>query len=100
MQCVREHNGVLPPPHIFLLLSQGGEGKAPPTKKRGGKGGSHPLPPPRDLDFSPSDEVAGHNLTGSRDSLVAAAPPGRSEQNRLNPPPLTVNDASEGFSFL
>ena len=23
-----------------------------------------------------------------------------SEQNRLNPPPLTVNDASEGFSFL
>ena len=85
-------------PLIFSFSSHKEEKeKLPPTKKRGGKGGSHPLPPPRDLDFSPSDEVAGHNLTGSRDSLVAAAPPGRSEQNRLNPPPLTVNDASEGF---
>ena len=74
--------------------------KSSPTKKGGARGGSHPLPPPRDLDFSPSDEVAGHNLTGSRDSLVAAAPPGRSEQNRSSPLPLTVNDASEGFSFL
>ena len=100
MQCVREHNGVLPPPHIFLLLSQGGEGKAPPTKKRGGKGGSHPLPPPRDLDFSPSDEVAGHNLTGSRDSLVAAAPPGRSEQNRLSPQHPSFSMARvRGFLF-
>lgn len=88
-------------PLIFSFSSHKEEKeKLPHKKKGGGKGGSHPLPPPRDLDFSPSDEVAGHNLTGSRDSLVAAAPPGRSEQNRSSPPPLTVNDASEGFSFL
>ncbi len=59
-------------------------------------------PPPRGFGFFTASlhEAAGHNLTGSRDSLVAAAPPGRSEQNRSSPPPLTVNDASEGFSFL
>ncbi len=101
MQCVREHNGVLPPPHIFFLLSQGGEGEAPPQK--GDKGGSHPLPPPRDLDFSPSDEVAGHKLLGSRDSLVVVflTVEINSEQNRLSPPPLTLNDESEGiFLFV
>lgn len=94
---------MLPPPHIFLLLSQGGEGEAPPQKKGGAKGGSHPLPPPRDLDFHPFDEVAGHNLTDSRDSLVVVdfSVEINSEQNRLSPPPLTVNDASEGiFLFV
>ena len=38
----------------------------------------------------------------SRDSLVVVdfSVEINSEQNRLSPPPLTVNDASEGFSFL
>ena len=42
-----------------------------------------------------------HNQ-GSRDSLVAVflTVEINSEQNRSSPPPLTVNDASEGFSFL
>lgn len=83
MECSR-------PPHLPETLEK--EGESPSV---------HPsLPQPRDLDFPPFDEVAGHQLLGSRVLLVAAAPPGRSEQNRLNPPPLTVNDASEGFSFL
>ena len=82
---------MLPPPHLPETLEK--EGESPSV---------HPsLPQPRDLDFSPSDEVAGHNLTGSRDSLVAAAPPGRSEQNRSSPPPLTLNGESEGiFLFV
>ena len=85
-------------PLIFSFSSHKEEKGKLPHKKKGGKGGSHPLPPPRDLDFSPSDEVAGHNLTGSRDSLVAAAPLGRSEQNRLSPPtPLILNGESEGI---
>ena len=83
-------------PLIFSFSSHKEEKEKLPPQKKGGAREVR-IPPPRDLDFSPSDEVAGHNLTGSRDSLVAAAPPGRSEQNRLNPPPLTVNDASEGF---
>lgn len=88
------------PPLIFSFSSHKEEKGKLPHKKKGGKGGSHPLPPPRDLDFSPSDEVAGHNLTGSRDSLVAAAPLGRSEQNRSSPPPLTLNGESEGIFFF
>lgn len=72
-----------------------------PIKGSQGRYASPPPPQPHDLDFPPFDEVAGHKLLGSRDSLVAAAPSGRSEQNRLNPPPLTVNDASEGiFLFV
>ena len=57
-------------------------------------------PRPRFFFIASLAEVAGYKLPGSRVLLVAAAPPGRSEQNRLSPPPLTVNDASEGFSFL
>ena len=84
-------------PREKKLSSHKEEMRGDPLMK-GSKGGAHPLPPqPRDLDFHPFDEVAGHKLLGSRDSLVAAAPSGRSEQNRLSPPPLTVNDASEGF---
>ena|GEM_PF-6796515 len=79
------------PPHLPETLEKEGERTRPYI----------PLSlSPATSTFPPFDEVAGHNLTGSRDSLVAAAPPGRSEQNRLSPPPLTVNDASEGFSFL
>ena len=43
------------------------------------------------------------SLPGSRDSLVAVVLTieTNSEQNRLSPPPLTVNDASEGiFLFV
>lgn len=44
-----------------------------------------------------STRSRGAQTSGLASFIVVAAPPGRSEQNRLNPPPLTVNDASEGF---
>ena len=99
---VREHNGVLPPPHIFLLLSQGGEGEAPPQKK-GGKGrfASPPSAPrPR---LSPFRRGRGAQTFGLArfTRRVALNAEDDSEQNRLSPPPLTVNDASEGiFLFV
>ena len=57
-------------PLIFSFSSHKEEKEKLPHKKKGAKGGSHPLPPPRDLDFPPFDEVAGHKLLGSRVSLV------------------------------
>ncbi len=88
-------------PLIFSFFSHKEEKeKLPPQKKWGGKGGSHPLPPPRDLDFSPFRRGRGAPTFGfasfTRREVVLNAEDD-SEQNRLNPPPLTVNDASEGF---
>lgn len=45
-----------------------------------------------------SVQVAGPSAQDSRVSLVAAALPGRSEQNRLSPPPRVIVDA--GISLI
>ena len=89
-------------PLIFSFSSHKEEKeKLPPQKKGGAREVRIPSLRPATSTFPPFDEVAGHNLTGSRDSLVAAAPPGRSEQNRLSPQRPSFSMARvRGFSFL
>ena len=79
------------PPHLPETLEKEGERTRPYI----------PLSlSPATSTFPPFDEAAGHKLLGSRVLLVVAAPPGRSEQNRSSPPPLTLNGESEGIFFF
>lgn len=48
-----------------------------------------------------STRSRGAQTSGLASFIVVAAPPGRSEQNRSSPPPLTLNGESEGiFLFV
>lgn len=65
---------------------------------KGEKGGSpwECRPPPRDQRLRENEQFTwsrGLKPPDSRASLVAAAPPGRSEQNRLSPLPRVNDDA-------
>lgn len=83
------------------LIFPANAGKAPPSKEEEGESPVHSsLPQPRDLDFPPFRRGRGAPTFGfasfTRREVVLNAEDD-SEQNRLSPPPLTVNDASEGF---
>ena len=47
-----------------------------------------------------STRSRGAQTSGLASFIVVAAPPGRSEQNRSSPPPLTLNGESEGIFFF
>lgn len=89
-------------PLIFSFSSHKEEEEKLPHKKKGGKGGSHPLPPPRDLDFPPFRRGRGAQTFGFASFTRSSSPSGPLRAEPLEPTtPLILNGESEGiFLFV